>query len=137
MLPNNSVVDMNDNRTNWVLLEDGAMKGMNIIVDAESKEVVSLSTRNCRDTERWRYGMPELTGFPNLQNLDLDNSRYVTDLHASVGSLQNLRKLCLTRCDRLERLPDSLCRLNKLEELVLTDTPLISSLPEQFGNLTR
>jgi Leucine-rich repeat (LRR) protein len=135
MLPNDPVD--NENRTNWVLLEDGAMKGMNIFVDSDSKEVVSLSTRHCRDSERWRHGMPELTAFPNLQILDLDNSRYLTELHVSVGSLQNLRKLYLTRCDRLERLPESLTRLNKLEELVLTDSPLISSLPELIGNLTR
>ena len=107
----------NGNQGDWILLEEGAMRGMNIVVDQSSNEVISLSTRNCRDADRWREEMPSLEGFPALQTLDLDNCRYLTELDESVGTLQQLRKLSVTRCDRLERLPKSLYSLGNLQEV--------------------
>lgn len=110
--------DINGTRGDWILLDDGAMRGMNVIVDQTTEEIVSLSTRNCRDVDRWKEGMPSLNAnFHSLQTLDLDNSRYLVGLHPTVGSLSNLRRLILTRCDRLERLPDSICSLNNLQEV--------------------
>ena len=110
-------LDENGRRGDWILLEDGAMKGVNIIVDQATEEVISLSTRHCRDVERWKE-MPSLeANFLSMQTLDLDNSRYLVDLHTTVGSLQHLRRLYLTRCDRLECLPDSICLLGNLQEV--------------------
>src|SRR3569623_1859408 len=66
----------------WILLEDGELKGMNIIVDPDSGDVLSLSTRFCRDADRWKDGMPNslATSYTTLQTLDLHNSRYLTAL---------------------------------------------------------
>lgn len=101
----------------WILVEEGAMKGMNIVVDQTTNEVASLSTRNCRDVDRWKSSMPSLEEFPALETLDLDNCRYLNELHESVGSLRMLRRLLVTRCDRLERLPESLNSLENLQEV--------------------
>jgi hypothetical protein len=108
--------DASGNKEDWILLEDGVMKGMNIIVDQTTGEVISLSTRNCRDSERWRT-MPSLDAFPALKSLDLDSSRYLVQLSDSVGTLHNLQRLVVTRCDQLERLPSSLGRLENLQEV--------------------
>lgn len=107
---------------NWILLDDGVMKGVNIVVDNKSGNVIQLSTRFTKDQDRWTTndndGMPSLEGYSSsLQILDLHNSRYLTSLHDSVTSLGRLRKLILTSCDRLERLPDSLGRNEQLQEV--------------------
>lgn len=101
----------------WVLVEDGTMKGMNIVVDQDSNEIISFSTRYCRDVDRWKHGMPSLGEYSALRILDLGNCRYLTELHDSVGSLRMLRQLFVTKCDRLERLPDSLSCLENLREV--------------------
>lgn len=100
-----------------MLVEEGAMRGMNIIVDTNTGNVTALSTRYCKDAERWRDKMPSIEHYPNLQTLDLDNSRYLVELDDSVGSLADLNRLILTRCERLERLPDSLGNLCNLQEV--------------------
>jgi len=103
--------------SDWILVEEGNMKGANIIVDNETSEVVQLSTRECKDEDRWTI-MPSLEAYPSLQSVDLDNSRYIAKLHESITSLSKLRKLFLTRCVGLERLPASLGRLQNLQEYV-------------------
>lgn len=118
-------MDENGKRGDWILLEDGAMKGMNIIVEQTSGEVVSLSTRNCRDSERWKEMPPLEANFLSLQTLDLDSSRYLIALDPTIGSLMQLRRLYLTRCDRLEYIPDSICSLVNLQE-VSDDIPMKS-----------
>jgi Leucine-rich repeat (LRR) protein len=111
-------MDESGRRGDWILVDKGPMKGMSIIVDQSSGEVVSLSSRYCRDPERWRENMPSPEGYStSLRTLDLDNSRYLVELSNSIGSLSRLEKLYLTRCERLERLPDSICRLANLQEV--------------------
>ena len=61
--------------------------------------------------------MPSIEHYPKLQTLDLDNSRYLVELDDSVGSLTDLNRLILTRCERLERLPESLGNLHNLQEV--------------------
>jgi hypothetical protein len=110
-----------DKPGDWIYLqEDGDFKGVNIVVDSESKNVVSLSTKRCLDKERWNQSMPSLAAFPALETLDLENSRYVVALHDSVGSLHQMRLLNLRRCDRLVRLPESLGDTTNLQEVRYT-----------------
>lgn len=103
-------------QSDWVLVEQGAMKGANIIVDSVSDEVVQLSTANCKDEDRWTE-MPSVEEYPSLEIVDLHNSRYIQDLHESVTGLAKLRKLILTSCVSLERLPSNLGSLLCLEEV--------------------
>jgi hypothetical protein len=101
----------------WVLLDEGEMKGMNIVVNHTTGEVTLLSTRFSRDTDRWKVDMPSVESYPSLKVLDLHNCRYLRSLHSSLGCLSGLTSLDLTRCDRLESLPESLGRLKSLEEV--------------------
>jgi hypothetical protein len=107
-----------DKAADWILLEeDGDFKGVKIIVDSESKNVVSLSTKRCRDTERWNGSMPSLEAFPALETLDLENCRYLVTLHDSIGSLRHMRLLNLSRCDGLSQLPESIGDAENLQEV--------------------
>lgn len=104
--------------SDWVLVDKGALRGTNIIVDDATGDVVSLSTRYCRDAERWRGQMPSLSEFSSsLVTLDLHKSRYLVRLDESVARLTKLRSLVLTSCDNLEELPDDLGRLHMLQEV--------------------
>jgi hypothetical protein len=130
--PDDLMKDDSNNNNNWILLDHCDLKGMNIIVDQSSGNVVTFSTRYCRDTERWRGEMPSLiqvngTNFRTLQTLDLHNSRYLVALSSTLGlQVPLLRRLILTRCNRLERLPESICSLQYLEE-VNVKNPLLTT----------
>ena len=107
--------------SDWILVvEDGALKGLTIAVDHGSGDVLSLSTRSCRDVDRWVGEMPPLAPaerYATLQTLDLHRSRYLVRLPEALGDLSHLRQLHLERCDALEGLPDSLGRLLRLQEV--------------------
>jgi hypothetical protein len=106
----------NDSKSDWILLEDGELKGMTIIVDHDSGDVLSLSTRLCRDEDRWTE-MPSLTQYSTLQTLDLHNSRHLSRLSETIGSMKSLRRLILSRCYALTTLPVSLGELSSLQEV--------------------
>ena len=129
IMKNKNVCSTNQN--NWILLDEGSdgMKGVTIIVEESSGTIISVSTRTCPDTERWK-SMPPLTqgndndttstsyDFTTTQILDLHNSRYISELHPKIHTqLPNVRQLILTRCDRLELLPESICSLQHLQEV--------------------
>jgi len=101
----------------WVLLEEGDLKGTTIVVDPLSGSVVSLSTRHCKESDRWKDAMPSLDKYLTIQSLDLHNSRYISHLDESVCRLSNLRKLALSNCEQLVTLPDSIGRLRNLHEV--------------------
>lgn len=103
-------------QSDWVLIETGDMKGANIIIDSRTNEVVQLSTRNCKDADRWTE-MPSLEEYPSLEIVNLESSRYIKELHDSITGLSKLRTLVLTRCLCLERLPVSFGRLESLQEV--------------------
>jgi hypothetical protein len=100
----------------WAMVEGGELKGMKCGTDRSSGLVVSLSSRQCRDTNRW-LTMPPLDNYGSLKELDFHKSRYILRLHVSVCSLANLETLILTRCERLTSLPDEIGRLQNLREV--------------------
>ena len=105
------------NESDWILIEDSDdMNGVSLFVDARTGETTELSTRRCRDEQRWNI-MPSLEKYSKLQKLDLHNSRYISTLHESVKNLSQLRRLVLTRCWALKTLPSSLGRLCNLQEV--------------------
>lgn len=107
------------NGENWVLVEDDddeEFRGVVIMVDPTLGKADSLTTRQCRDHQRWKQ-MPSLTRFQSLVTLDLSKCRYLTRLHPSIGELSALQQLNLTRCERLEGLPDSIGQLSNLQEV--------------------
>jgi hypothetical protein len=100
----------------WILIEDGQLKGMTLLTDNGTKEVVCLSTKHCSDQYRWT-DMPSLEGYPSLKYVELDNCRYIAGLNESIGKLKHLERLFLTRCDSLRTLPSSIGNLENLTEV--------------------
>lgn len=105
----------------------------------ENDAVVKINSRFVRDKDR-NYDMVEsisFEGFPALKSLDLYKCRYIDKLHESIVRLDKLEYLRLNRCTNLKTLPDSIGLLTNLKHLDLTDSVNISGLPDSIGNLTR
>jgi hypothetical protein len=100
----------------WIVVEDGEFKGMTMITDRTSGEVVGLSARSCSYQER-KSEFPSIKEFPSLKVIDLHNYRYLTQIHESIGDLQSLERLILTRCDLLKTLPSTIGNLKNLVEV--------------------
>jgi hypothetical protein len=128
----NSEGIVNNHRNNWILLDQGSddMKGVTIIVEESSGNIISVSTRTCPDQDRWKsLSMPPLPqenddthttlyDFTTTQILDLHNSRYIRELHPNIHmQMPNLRQMLLTRCDQLQLLPESIGSLEFLQEV--------------------
>ncbi|OAY76183.1 putative disease resistance protein RGA1 [Ananas comosus] len=71
----------------------------------------------------------------NLHYLDLVDINSLVTLPESIGSLQNLRVLNLSKCCSLKWLPSSLCALKNLRNLNLSRLNSLVTLPEFIGNL--
>lgn len=91
--------------------DDENYKGFTV---EKAARIIVLDGRTCPDVDRWEE-MPSLEGYPDLETLDLYKSRYITKVHESITSLQNLRHLSLTRCSRLLEIPASIGRLQNLQ----------------------
>ena len=78
----------------WIVVEEGELKGMTLITDRESGDIVGLSSRSCSN-EQMRSSMPSLSDNSNLKVIDLHNYRYIRNLHESVTDLQFLERLIL------------------------------------------
>ena len=145
----------------WNMIGTGSFKGSQVVLNNTNPQVEVLSTRHRSSLEEWTDGMPCISEFPNLEVLDLHKSSLMRELHGSVCGLLRLRKLVLTRCNALERLPPLLGQLKNLREvrrmscylqrsrlsmltlfyflmqLLLSDSDQISELPESIGNLEK
>jgi hypothetical protein len=72
--------------------------------------------------------MPSLEEYSALRVLDLENCRYIVELHDTVGSLSMLLRMFVTKCDRLERLPNSINCLQNLQEVGLVAVLMVIGL---------
>ena len=98
------------------LIESGPLKGVTLSRNTEG-EVISLSTKSCLDSERWKT-MPSLSKWPSMEVLDLYFNRYLEFLDEdSISDLKNLKQLLVRRCSRLQSLPTSIGRLTMLQEV--------------------
>ncbi|MGK3752061.1 MAG: hypothetical protein ACI8RD_004365 [Bacillariaceae sp.] len=103
----------------WIDVEDGELKGMTLIADRESGDTIALSARSCSN-ENMGSLMPSLKDYSStLRVVDLHNYRYIRNLHESIVDLPFLQRLILSRCDRLQRLPDSIGKLHNLVEVCI------------------
>lgn len=127
--------DDNPSEEGWVLVNEGSLKGVTLVLHRESGEAITLSTKSCREEDRWE-AIPDLTNYTSLEVLDLHKSRYITEFDASVCSAPKLQQILLTRCDNLCTISPSIEALQNLTELNLFDSPKIRSLPEEIGQLT-
>lgn len=100
----------------WILVEDGDLKGMTMIADEETGDIVALSAKKCSSEEK-RSELPSLKDYPSLRLIDLHNYRFMKNLDDSIGDLPGLERLILTRCDLLQTLPPSIGNLHNLVEV--------------------
>ncbi|KAF7849785.1 hypothetical protein BT93_L0287 [Corymbia citriodora subsp. variegata] len=140
------------------------------------KKLVGLDMRNCniqivpsqfKDFQNLKYitfnqcetlvHMPDLSGTPNLEELNLKNCKNLVEVHESFAyndklqvlnfqgcselsvfpnelKSKNLRILDLKNCTKFERFPDSPHKLKALKELYLERTS-IKGLPTSIENL--
>jgi hypothetical protein len=100
----------------WIVGEEGELKGMTMIADRESGDVVCVSSRSCKNEDK-RRTMPSLEDHTALKVVDFHNYRYMRTLHDSIGELPTLERLVLSRCDSLRTLPPSIGKLHNLVEV--------------------
>ena len=100
----------------WILVEDGDLKGMTMIADQDSGDIVALSARKCSSEEK-RSELRCLKDYPLLRLVDLHNYRFMKTLDDSIGDLLALERFILTRCDLLTSLPPSIGKLHNLVEV--------------------
>ncbi|KAG6679412.1 hypothetical protein I3842_14G130800 [Carya illinoinensis] len=82
---------------------------------------------------------PDLSGAPNLEDIDLQGCKSLCELHPSIESLKRLKNLQLSECSSLEKLPD-LSKLECLTDIVawgtpITQIPSVNLLPKSFSRI--
>lgn len=103
----------------WIDIENGELTGMTLIAGRDSGDIIGLSARSCSN-EHMGSLMPSLKEYAStLRVVDLHNYRYIRNLHESIVDLPFLQRLILSRCDRLEKLPDSVGKLHNLVEVCM------------------
>jgi Leucine-rich repeat (LRR) protein len=103
--------------------------------------------------------IPDVSGIPNLQSLNLVDCENLVDVHCSVGFLNNLVELCVVCCNNLRSFPESLmlrslkfcrvfdslslikfpeigCQMEYLEKIYINDCG-IEKLPSSIGCFVR
>ncbi|XP_059428990.1 TMV resistance protein N-like [Corylus avellana] len=77
----------------------------------------------------------DLSGFQNLEKLELAYCTSLSKVHPSIGFLRRLKELHLQGCKRLKRLPDEIC-LESLEVFNLSGCSRLNKLPLSFKRLS-
>nr|XP_016468479.1 PREDICTED: putative disease resistance protein At4g11170 [Nicotiana tabacum] len=71
----------------------------------------------------------------SLETLLLGGCTSLTEIHPSIGNLDRLIKLDMSRCEKLGDLPSSICQLISLEELFIHHCSSIKTLPDNLGDM--
>ncbi|XP_056165501.1 disease resistance protein RPV1-like [Syzygium oleosum] len=121
--------DFSDLSYSHIITED--WEGWSLITTAERLRVLDLSGCNgLRCT-------PDLSAFTQLRVLRLDHCAALEHLHPSVGKLKSLISLELSFCFSLKELPEEVCELKELEELVLDDSGITEISTSIIGSLKK
>nr|XP_016508749.1 PREDICTED: disease resistance protein TAO1-like [Nicotiana tabacum] len=94
----------------------------------------SLKKLNLSYCEQLRM-TPNFNDSRSLETLLLGGCSSLTEIHPSIGNLDRLIKLDMSRCEKLRDLPSSVCQLKSLEELFINDCSSIKILPDNLGDV--
>ncbi|XP_070019039.1 disease resistance protein RUN1-like [Nicotiana sylvestris] len=94
----------------------------------------SLKKLNLSYCEQLRR-TPNFNGSRSLETLLLGGCSSLTEIHPSIGNLDRLIKLDMSRCEKLRDLPSSICQLISLEELFIHHCSSIKTLPDNLGDM--
>ncbi|XP_059455279.1 disease resistance protein RPV1-like [Corylus avellana] len=113
-------------------------RGMNLVilrmVDSRIKTLEgvecfqSLTTMNFYDCE-FLEKIPDISRIPNLESLVLFNCGNLVEVHHSVGSLNKLNNLSISRCSNLRSFPKSF-KSRSLEEINFCHFSMLKSFPK-------
>ncbi|XP_049413622.1 TMV resistance protein N-like [Solanum stenotomum] len=90
--------------------------------------LLSLDLSQCKRLKE----LPDFTGMPNLETLNLSNCMNLEEVDHSVGFLKKLCTLKLTNCKRLKMFP-VLC-IDSLEYMVMCGCSSLENFPEIIGS---
>lgn len=93
----------------------------------------NLKYINLRDSEIRK--LEGFSSFPNLEELILDYSRKLEEIHPSITVLKRLTLLSLKSCENLKSLPRSMDGLESLKVFNLHGCKRLGNLPEDLGCL--
>ncbi|XP_057834012.2 disease resistance protein RPV1 isoform X2 [Cryptomeria japonica] len=84
---------------------------------------------------RSAYWLRELWDNSDLRELIIDNANMLQRIPNSIGRLEELKMIALTGCVAMKNLPEEFCGLRSLEWLQLSSCSILSSLPPSLGDL--
>ncbi|KAA8535749.1 hypothetical protein F0562_030749 [Nyssa sinensis] len=99
------------------------------------KQLHNLTVINLSKSYELRR-IPDFSGVPNLEILDLHSCTNLVEVHPSIGVLKKLTHLYLWYCENLKSFPSSI-QLPSLEYLDLHCCLKLKKFPEIHGNMER
>ena len=100
----------------WIVVDEGDLKGMTMVTDRQTGDVIGLSSRNCSNGDK-RRDMPPLDEYPELKVVDFHGQRYMKSIDESIGVPAKMERLILTRMDSLTTLHPAVGNLHNLVEV--------------------
>ncbi|KAG7981220.1 hypothetical protein I3843_05G221800 [Carya illinoinensis] len=104
-------------------MRDSHLKRLKGVENFQNMAVMDLS--NCKFLKKF----PDVSRIPKLEKLVLDDCAGLVEIHSSVGYLDKLIYLSVTRCPNLTSFPKSL-RLRSLEYFSLDECSNLKNFPE-------
>ncbi|XP_057839989.2 disease resistance protein RUN1 isoform X2 [Cryptomeria japonica] len=102
----------------------------------KGRKIQSWSLRNLRILELIKaHCLVQLWDNSDLRELCIDEARKLQRIPNSIGRLQGLKCINISYCESLEDLPEEFCNLQSLEWLKLSHCSRLSSLPSRLGDL--
>ncbi|XP_062019499.1 TMV resistance protein N-like [Rosa rugosa] len=96
------------------------------------KSMQNLKSLNLKECESLAQ-IPDLSGSPNLEFLNLSGCKRLEEVHSSVGSLERLIKLNLGGCSKLVMLPEKV-NWRSLETINLKKCESLAQIPDLSGS---
>ncbi|XP_042477365.1 disease resistance protein RPV1-like [Macadamia integrifolia] len=78
---------------------------------------------------------PDFSGLPMVEKLIFEGCTSLVAVHHSIGKLERLVFFSLKDCVNLRNLPNGICELISLENLILCGCSKLEKLPEDIGNM--
>ncbi|PKI73028.1 hypothetical protein CRG98_006579 [Punica granatum] len=78
---------------------------------------------------------PNFMKLPKLEELILNDCTELVEIHQSIGNLEGLLLVDLSKCKKLKRLPGSICRVGSLRILNISGCSKVGKLPADIGEM--